>query len=101
MKEPLWEHWQHYLDSLSTKGGNIICTFLVVVSLIVAMYLTGDRDLYRDLIIGFTSALLVMLKGDSSRQQMIDRKESVMPPPTVSTGKVENMNVTEAPKGDA
>ena len=87
-------HWQHFLDSLSTKGGNIVVALVVMVLLGAALLHTFHdatdsmeaRILMASTFSGFAGALLAMLKGDSSRQQMIDRRESVLPAPPEKTG---------------
>lgn len=78
------KNWQDLLDSLSTKGGNILVAGVVMAALTFAMHHSHTADMFavvRDLLVGFGGALLAMLKGDSSRQQMTDRRDSVVPPP--------------------
>lgn len=81
------KRWQDFLDSLSTKGGNILVAGFVMAALTFAMHHSHTADMFavvRDLLVGFGGALLAMLKGDSSRQQMTDRRDSVvLPPPLV------------------
>lgn len=82
------DRWQRFLDSLSTKGGNIlVATFLMTVigfGLLHVHHDPADNMEIRMLLIstfsGFAGALLAMLKGDASRQQMMDRRDSVLPP---------------------
>lgn len=77
------KRWQDFLDSLSTKGGNIMVAGVVMIGLTLAMHHSHTADMFavvRDLLVGFGGALLAMLKGDSSRQQMTDRRDSVVLP---------------------
>lgn len=78
------KNWQDFLDSLSTKGGNIVTAGIVMCGLTFALHHSHNADMFavvRDLLVGFAGALLAMLKGDSSRQQMADRRDSVLPSP--------------------
>lgn len=93
--------WQEFLDSLSTKGGNIVCAGVVIAGLVLAMHHSHSADMFatvRDLLVGFSGALLAMLKGDSSRQQMMDRRDSVAPASSVDVAKVETVNVVTSPE---
>jgi len=81
--------WQDWLDTLNTGGGNIVTLFICscLSGYIWAWSYThypGKSDLVMGtfgLFGGFTGALLQAQKGNSSRQQMVDRFESVHPPP--------------------
>lgn len=99
--------FQDFLDSLSTKGGNIllmlICVFgLMIFTLHVTTHHSADVQLIsasHDMLVGFGAALLAVLSGSSSKQQMQDRVDTVVPAgPKVDAGKVETLNITEAPK---
>lgn len=74
--------WQAFLDSLSTKGGNILVAAVLMLALGFALLFHNADDYMevRMLLIstfsGFAGALLAMLKGDASRQQMIDRRSA-------------------------
>lgn len=78
--------WQDFLDSLSTKGGNIFMLFSSLMVLIgLMLHLTHDatRDAAmmaaaHDMMIGFGGALLGSLSGSSSRQQMRDRVDTAL-----------------------
>lgn len=81
------KRWQDFLDSLSTKGGNILVTLLCVTGLL-AIFLhvihhgtdSADIETFKSILSGFAGALLAMLSGSSSRQQMQDRVDTVRPP---------------------
>lgn len=76
--------WQDFLDSLSTKGGNICVAVIMITGLTLAMHHAHNSEMFavvRDMLVGFAGALLAMLKGDSSKQQMVDRRDSVLVPP--------------------
>lgn len=97
------KHWQDFLDSLSTKGGNIFMLFLALVGLMAFMlHVTHDNSdgalvaVAHDLAVGFGGALLGGLSGSSSRQQMADRVETAIAgqKTTVTAEKVETVNVT-------
>jgi hypothetical protein len=100
------KNWQDFLDSLSTKGGNIFVLFISVFSL-VFLYLhmvhrnsdAASTQVVTSLLTGFGGALLAMLSGNSSRQQMEDRKESLTASPKVDVQKVDTVNVTSAEAG--
>jgi hypothetical protein len=85
--KPTSKAWQDFLDSLSTKGGNVFVLFTALV-LLMAVYIHvihdgGDATLgpvIHDLVVGFGGALLGALSAGSSRQQMVDRTQSVAPP---------------------
>lgn len=99
------KNWQDFLDSLSTKGGNILMMFVSLVGLImfahhISLESVAEPSIIsaaHDMMVGFGAALLAVLSGSSSRQQMIDRKDSVTPP-TVEAGKVTNLTVNQPEK---
>lgn len=84
------KRWQDFLDSLSTKGGNILVLFCGLGVLIGLMiHLTHDQttdaamvSAAHDMMVGFGAALLGALSGSSSRQQMADRVQTAMLPST-------------------
>lgn len=74
------KQWQDFLDSLSTRGGNIfvlsVCLFILFVIMIHVSHDSQDATLVsvsHDLVVGFGGALLGSLTGGASRQQMADR----------------------------
>lgn len=77
--------WQDFLDSLSTKGGNIFLMFLALIGLMSFVHHLGtdghvDASILsasHDMMVGFGAALLAVLSGSSSRQQMADRTEVI------------------------
>lgn len=86
--KPTSKAWQDFLDSLSTKGGNIFVLFAALI-LLMGIYIhvihdAGDTGqlapVVHDLAVGFGGALLGALSAGSSRQQMQDRTASVLPP---------------------
>jgi hypothetical protein len=87
--------WQDFLDSLSTSGGNVVTLFVCsgmtgFLWIWMANHMHGS-DLTTaagQIFSGFTGALLQAQKGNSSRQQMVDRaaaggpsKDGSPPPP--------------------
>lgn len=100
------KRWQDFLDSLSTKGGNIMVTFVCVSSLVLIFLHVihhgtdaADVETFKSILSGFAGALLAMLSGNSSRQQMQDRVDTVKPA-TASVNTAGTVNV-EAPKEPA
>ncbi len=99
------KRWQDFLDSLSTKGGNIFMLFVAMTLLLIFMlHVTHDgRDsglvsVIHDLAVGFGGALLGALAGNSSRQQMADRVETATGTKTdVSANKIETVNLPSKP----
>jgi hypothetical protein len=96
--------WQDFLDSLSTKGGNIFLMMICLSGLMWFVHHLGsdsniDQSIVsaaHDMMVGFGAALLAVLSGSSSRQQMADRVEVAkgsLPTPSPSTTTV----TTEAP----
>lgn len=87
MTETNWiRDWQNWLDSLSTSGGNIVTLF--VCSAIAGGLWMWSQHAHASneaqmaifgIFSGFTGALLQAQKGNSSRQQMLDRTASVLP----------------------
>ena len=75
------KNWQDFLDSLSTAGGTILVLlflFIGMVPLLVHVLRSpNDNDQVVTIVIstftGIFSALMIALKGGSSRQQMVDR----------------------------
>lgn len=90
----MMKKWQDFLDSLSTKGGNIFVLFCglgVLIGLMIHLTHAGPADAAmisaaHDMMVGFGAALLGSLSGHSSRQQMADRIDTavikVPTPPT-------------------
>lgn len=87
------KRWQDFLDSLSTKGGNVFVLFFSLGMLFTFMiHVAHDQSdsalipVAHDMVVGFGGALLSVLSGGSSRQQMTDRVETAMlvPPKTPS-----------------
>jgi hypothetical protein len=82
----MMKNWQDFLDSLSTKGGNIAVAFVMVCT-IAAIFLhvvhhaadVAVVEVFKSILTGFVGALLAMLSGNASRQQMQDRIETVLP----------------------
>lgn len=81
--------WQDFLDSLSTAGGNIVTLFgcsaaAGILWMWCAVHQSTMNTATFGVFTGFTGALLQAQKGNSSRQQMIDRSSTVItePPPT-------------------
>lgn len=87
--------WQDFLDSLSTKGGNILLMFLALGGLMwFVHHMVNDNNIDQnvlsaahDMMVGFGAALLAVLSGSSSKQQMVDRieasKATEKPPVTI------------------
>lgn len=78
------KRWQDWLDSLATSGGNIVTLFICSTAsalLWIWVYThKGGEDLVMatfGVFTGFTGALLQAQKGNSSRQQMVDRAATV------------------------
>ena len=79
--EKLMKAWQDFLDSLSTKGGNILLMFMALIGLMAFVHHIGtdnhvDKSILsasHDMMVGFGAALLAVLSGSSSKQQMVDR----------------------------
>lgn len=97
------KRWQDFLDSLSTKGGNIFMLFVALGSLMAfLLHVSHDHSdaslvaVAHDLAVGFGGALLGGLSGSSSRQQMADRVETAIAgqKTSVTAEKVETVNVT-------
>ena len=79
--------WQDFLDSLSTAGGNIFVLVVCVVAIGLFVLHTAHHgsdselvELSKDTLAGFTGALLQSLRGNSSKQQMVDRNLSILAP---------------------
>jgi hypothetical protein len=96
--------WQDFLDSLSTKGGNIFMMFVSLSGLMwFVHHIANDNNIDQsivsaahDMMVGFGAALLAVLSGSSSKQQMVDRAEVAKGPvpPTQSNTTVVS---TDAP----
>lgn len=77
------KNWQDFLDSLSTKGGNILLMFMALMGLMWFVHHLGNDghvddsilSASHDMMVGFGAALLAVLSGSSSKQQMADRVE--------------------------
>ena len=101
--------WQDFLDSLSTKGGNIAVLFVASV-LLAALLMhvihhgadTSAIEDFKEALSSFTEALLFACSGNSSRQQMQDRVDTAKQggTPSVEVGKVETVNVEAAKPTD-
>jgi hypothetical protein len=81
----MMRRWQDFLDSLSTKGGNVFMLFLCLVFLYgVMLHVIHDANdsplisVVHDMVVGFGGALLGGLSGNSSRQQMADRVNTAL-----------------------
>lgn len=110
----LTKAWQDLLDSFSTKGGNILLMFIALGGLMLYVHHLGTDghvdpsvlSAAHNMMVGFGAALLAVLSGSSSRQQMVDRVEvatkSVAPPPLPpNTTTVETkLTTTESEKTD-
>lgn len=92
---------QDFFDALSTKGGNI-CILMASCVLLAILYLhlvhhhddAQAIEAIATTLSGFTGALLLACSGNSSRQQMIDRAESVSPKVDASQAKQVNVAST-------
>lgn len=79
---PWLKNWQDFLDSLSTKGGNVLTLFWsCIFSGILWAWVVHERitDMITPtfgILTGFTGAFLQAQSGNSSRQQMADRIET-------------------------
>jgi len=84
------KNWQDFLDSLSTSGGNIVTLFICsalagTLWIWMANHMKGS-DLTTaagQIFAGFTGALLQAHKGNTSKQQMIDRGQLPATPPQI------------------
>jgi hypothetical protein len=93
--------WQDFLDSLSTKGGNILLMFVALVGLMAFVHhIANDSNINEsivsaahDMMVGFGAALLAVLSGSSSRQQMADRVETAVAGQKVNVDKAQTVNV--------
>lgn len=101
--------WQDFLDSLSTKGGNILLMFLALIGLMWFVHHLGvdghvDDSILsasHDMMVGFGAALLAVLSGSSSKQQMADRMTIAKGDPdttTVTTNAPMTMSTDAPPK---
>ena len=105
--------WQDFLDSLSTKGGNILLMFLALVGLMWFVHHLGadghvDDSILsasHDMMVGFGAALLAVLSGSSSKQQMADRidiaKSTTLPPNTTTVETTSPLNLSTTPAAPA
>ena len=93
----MMKRWQDFLDSLSTRGGNIFVLtviFSVMAGLVLHVLHHGSDSsspiatVLISTFSGFSGALLTMLSGNASKQQMVDRALSSgtipEPPPTAA-----------------
>lgn len=102
-RTPSIKSWQDFLDSLSTKGGNIMLMFFALGGLMwFVHHIANDENVDQgvvsaahDMMVGFGAALLAVLSGSSSRQQMADRIAGVPQPSSqkIDVAKVETVNV--------
>lgn len=81
------KRWQDFLDSLSTTGGGIAILsllsfiFMIVLTRIMRHGSSGEIvTIVSSAFTGAFSALLVALKGNSSKQQMQDRVDTTVAP---------------------
>lgn len=97
------KRWQDFLDSLSTKGGNVFMLFTCLCFLyMVLIHVVHDQkdsmlvSVVHDMVVGFGGALLGGLSGSSSKQQMADRVETAL------SGQAQPQVIisTEQPNGD-
>ncbi len=91
--------WQDFLDSLSTRGGNILILLFTTFGLVFAynhMVRNGASativETIKTLMSGFAGALLALLSSQASRQQMQDRVEAATAP-KVAVERAETINV--------
>ena len=82
------KRWQDFLDSLSTSGGAALVLLIICVAMLPVLIFVLLRwpsspiaVLMTNTFSGFTGALLLALRGNASRQQMMDRAWSAAPPP--------------------
>lgn len=95
------KNWQDFLDSLSTKGGNILMMFIALVGLMWFVHHLGtdghvDDSILsasHDMMVGFGAALLAVLSGSSSKQQMADRISTAVAGQKIDVAKVDTVNV--------
>lgn len=83
------KRWQDFLDSISTNGGNIFALFITTCVLLIPLVLLSFFRPAAALIAVLTTtfsmfagALVQSLRGNASRQQMLDRTAGVAPNPT-------------------
>jgi hypothetical protein len=95
------KRWQDFLDSISTSGGNILVLFVISIALLFALLHVIHHDTTGQTVAvisttfsGFVGALLQSLRGNASRQQMMDRTSGVAPNPAAVAKTAE----AEAPK---
>jgi drug/metabolite transporter (DMT)-like permease len=95
------KRWQDFLDSLSTSGGAVLVLFLICLSLLPVLIYFLHREpnspattRLTDAFVGFSGALLLALRGNASRQQMMDRASGVAPSPKAIAAEA----AAEAPK---
>jgi hypothetical protein len=81
------KRWQDFLDSLSTSGGavfvlTVICVAMLpaVIFLLLRAPASPASTLITNTFIGFNGALLLALRGNASRQQMMDRAGAAKAP---------------------
>lgn len=87
MLETLMENWEHFLNSLATRGGNIVILLCVSVLLgfgVLHILHHGEVNVEAKTVVlatfsAFTGALLQALMGGSSRQRQADRNGEVAP----------------------
>lgn len=96
--------WQDFLDSLSTRGGNIFMLFCCLTILLgVMIHISHDsRDstlmaVAHDMVVGFGGALLGSLSGGTSRQQMADRVDTAIAGQKINVTSSGTVNVDKPP----
>ena len=108
------EAWQKFLDSLSTKGGNLMMLFFCFIILLGMMFHVlhhGDSGNISTVIIatfsGFAGALMATLSGKDSHQQAINARGGegatnirVSPPEEPTKAAVETDVKILNPKGE-
>jgi len=104
------KRWQDFLDSLSTRGGNILLLILATVGLVFAYFHAihhqmdaGSIQTVQNLLSGFAGALLALLAAQACRQQMQDRVDTATSSlaPKTSVANAQTVNVDQSPKDAA
>lgn len=104
----MMKRWQDFLDSLSTKGGNLlVCLVIFIILIPIVLHVFHDATdsgqavtVLTSTFAAFSGALLAMLNGNSSRQQMQDRVDTATSgqKTNVNVDKVETVNLSPAEK---
>lgn len=102
--------FQDFVDVLSTKGGNVMLMLIIFIFFlpiliylmrlsVVFRYDTGEiGTVFISTFSGFAGALLAVLSGNSSKQQMADRVDTLAPSSgktDINVSKVESVNVAQ------